>query len=261
MRWIFRIFILLVVLIGGFFLSSYWWLDGAAKKAIEVAGAEAMGVTVELDSINIGILRGEARLKKLHVANPPGYKKDFFFDLKEGDAGVKLRTVTEETIEIPKIELVGITMNIEPDDASKYNYERILENIEKFSRKQETPEEEASEKKIVVRELILRDIQVYYRLKGLNFIEAPVLITEPIVMRNIGEEGSEVDMEELMSIIITGALKGIASRMPEVIGNGIKAGIGKLGDVGKVALEATGDAMKHAAEKTGKEIKKILGGD
>jgi hypothetical protein len=259
-----RILIVLVVLIGGFFVSSYWWLDGAARKAIEVAGAEAMGVTVELDSINIGILRGEAKLAKLNIANPPDYKKPYFFDLAEGNAAVKLRTVTEETIEIPKIELVGITMYLEPDSSGKYNYERILENIEKFSKtEEETPTE--SETKIVVRHLELREIKVYYKLKNLNFIETPVLIDEPIILKNVGEEGSEVDMEELMSIIISGALRGVASKMPEIIGKGIQAGVSKLGDIGvqaaEAATEAAVDAAKKTTEEIGKSMKKILGGD
>ena len=71
------------------------------------------------------------------------------------------------------IELVGITMYLEPDSSGKYNYERILENIEKFSKtEEETPTE--SETKSVVRHLELREIKVYYKLKNLNFIETPV---------------------------------------------------------------------------------------
>ena len=214
MKWVVRIGVLLLVLVLGFFASSYWWLDRAAKRAIEVAGAEAMGVTVTLEKINIGVLRGEATLDSLNIANPRGYKKPYFFHLDSGMTEVSLRTLTEETVEIPTIELTGITIYIEPDKNGKYNYETILENIEASSeRSQKEPE---SETKIIVRRLALRDMKIYYRLKNLDFIETPVRIDE-YVIENIGEEGSEVDMEELMSIIVTGALRGIASRMPQII--------------------------------------------
>ena len=262
MKWIVRIVLILAVLLLGFMVSSYWWLDGAARKAIEVAGAEATGVTVELKSINIGVFRGEALLHNLNVSNPPGYQKPYFFDLERGGAGVKLSTVTKETIEIPKIELIGITMYLEPDKGGKYNYERILANIEEFTKSDEPAPE--SETKVVVDELALRDIKVYYRLKNLNFIEAPVLVDE-IILKDIGKEGAEVNMEELISIVISGALRGIAKSMPEVIGNGIMTGVGKLGDLGVMVGKATTAAVKDAAGKTTKEvekgIKKILGGD
>ena len=210
--------------------------------------------------IHIGIVTGTATLEDLNIANPPNYQKPYFFDLSNGTATVSLKTIMEETIEIDSIELTGITMYLEPGKGGTYNYEQILENIEKYSERQETEPAPESKTKVIVRHLALRDLKVYYKLKGLNFIEAPVEIPE-IVMKNIGEEGSEVDMEKLMSIIITGALRGIASRMPQIIGAGIKAGIGELGEIGKVAGQAALDAAKSAGKELDKGIKKILGGD
>jgi len=36
-KWIVRILVVFVVLVAGFLVSSFWWLDGAAKSAIESA--------------------------------------------------------------------------------------------------------------------------------------------------------------------------------------------------------------------------------
>ena len=46
MKWAIRIVVVLIVLIGGFIGSSYWWLDGTARKLIEQEGSDALGVTI-----------------------------------------------------------------------------------------------------------------------------------------------------------------------------------------------------------------------
>lgn len=252
MKWVVRILIVLVVLIGGFIGSSYWWLDGAAKKAIEVAGADAMGVTVTLDKINIGILRGGATLQDLNIANPPGCEKPFFFDLRGGDTEVSIGTVMEDVIEIPKVELEGLTMYIEPDKSGKYNYETILANVETYT-KSDAPKDD-SEKLIKIKRLAIKDIKVYYKTK--IFVTTPVHIDE-IVMTDLGSDGSGVDMGELISIILAGALKGVASELPGAIGDGIKAGVDALGEVGGVAVKAIDDATKKGVEEAGKGVKKL----
>jgi uncharacterized protein involved in outer membrane biogenesis len=265
-KWIIRILVILVVLIGGFLVSSYWWLDGAAKKAIEVAGSDAMGTTVTLDKISIGVLKGSASLKKFHIANPEGYEKPFFFDLQEGATEVDLGTVMKETIEIPSIELSGLTMYLEPGPGGKYNYEKILDNVEKYT-KSDTPKEE-SEKQIKIKRIAIRDIKVYYKTKV--FVTTPVHVKE-IVLNDVGSDGSGVDMGELISIILAGTLRGIADELPGAIGNGIKAGVGKLGEIGGVAAKAVVDVAGKGVEKVGegvekvgegaaKGIKKLLGG-
>jgi len=265
-KWIVRILVVFVVLVAGFLVSSFWWLDGAAKSAIESAGSEAMGTTVKLKSIDIGVLGGTASLEGFNIANPGGggYEKPFFFDLQSGTTEVTLKSVMEDTIEIPKIELTGITMYLEPGKGGKYNYKQILENIEEYT-KSDKPKDDAKEKKIVVKRLELRDIKVYYKTKV--FVQAPVHVDE-IVMNDVGSEGAGVDVGELISIILAGTLKGTADLLPGAIGNGVKAGLGALGDVGGVAVdavtkgvEAVGDTAKKGVESVGKGVKKLLGGD
>jgi hypothetical protein len=251
MKWVVRILIVLVVLVAGFVGSSYWWLDGAAKKAIEVAGADAMGVTVTLDKIRIGVLSGSATLSEFNIANPPGYEKPYFFDLKGGHTEVNIKSVMEDVIEIPTVELDGLTMYIEPGKGGKYNYETILENVEKYTQS-DAPKDESG-KLIKIKRLAIKDVKVYYKTK--IFVTTPVHVDE-IVMTDVGSDGSGVDMGELISIIMAGALKGVANELPGALGDGIKAGVGALGDLGGVAVEAVGDAAKKGLEEAGQGVKK-----
>jgi len=257
MKWVIRILVVLIVLVGGFIGSSYWWLDGTARQLVEQEGSDALGVTVELKKLSIGILKGTASLGELNIANPPGCEKPYFFDLKEGATAINLGSVMEDEIRIPSIELSGLTMYIEPvkGGGGKYNYDKLLENIEKYTKSEEAKPEDKGEKTVVIEKLVIKDIKVYYKTKA--FVTAPVHIDE-IVMNDIGSDGSGVDMGELMSIILSGTLSGIANELPGAIGNGIKAGVGKLGDIGGVAVEGLSHAATKSVEKAGEEVKKGL---
>jgi len=255
MKWVIRILVVLIVLIGGFIGSSYWWLDGTARKLVEQEGSDALGVTVELKKLSIGVFKGTATLGELNIANPPGCEKPYFFDLKEGSTAINLGSVMEDEIKIPSVELTGLTMYIEPvkGGGGKYNYDLLLESIEKYSDVEDAKPAEKNEKTVVIEKLVIRDIKVYYKTKV--FVTAPVHVDE-IVMNDIGSDGRGVDMGELMSIILSGTLSGIANELPGAIGNGIKAGVGKLSDIGGVAVGGLSNAASKSVEKAGEDVNK-----
>jgi len=256
MKWVVRIIVLLVVLIGGGIGSSYWWLDGAARKLIEQEGSDALGVTLELKKLSIGVLKGTATLGELKIANPPGCQKPLFFDLNEGHTEINIRTVMEDEIHIPTLELSGLTVYLEPvkGGGGKYNYDVLLANIDKYTTSEEIKSEEGGDKTIVIKKLLIKDIKVYYKTTA--FITAPVHI-EVIEMDDVGSDGRGVDMGELISIIISGTLKGIANDLPAVLGDGIKAGVGKIGDIGGVAVDELSKATTSGLKKATDELDKL----
>jgi hypothetical protein len=148
-------------------------------------------------------------------------------------------------------------MYIEPvkGGGGKYNYDVLLENIDKYTKSEEAKPKDESEKTVVIEKLVIKDIKVYYKTKV--FVTAPVHI-DVIEMNNIGSDGRGVDMGELISIVLSGTLKGIANDLPGAIGDGIKAGVGKLGDIGGVAVNALGDVGKKSLDAAGDAAKKGL---
>ncbi|MEM8885514.1 MAG: hypothetical protein AAGD14_15725 [Planctomycetota bacterium] len=264
MKTLLKLVLFIVVLLAIAIGSSFWWLDGVAKKVIEEEGGNALGTQVKLEKLSIGILGGTAELGGLRIDNPSGYEKPFLFDLASGSTAVSLGTVMDQEIKIPTLELSGLTMYLEPNKSGKYNYQQILENIEKYGNKEkkETPEQTASEKTVVIERLVIRDVKVYYKTKA--FITTPVHVKE-IVKENIGSDGRGVDLGELISIILTGALNGVANELPGAISSGIKSGLKGLGDVGGVAVEGASKAIEDVSKKAGDEInkgvKKLFGGD
>ena len=237
----------LVVLVGGVAGSSYWWLDGAARKLVEQEGSDALGVTVTLEKLSIGVLKGTASLASLNIANPPGCEKPFFCELGEGSTALNLKSVMDDEIVMHSVELSGLTMYLEPvKGTDKYNYEVILEHAAKYTESQEDTPQDDSETTLVIERLVIRDIKVYYKIK--NFVTTPSHIDE-IVITDIGRDGAGVDMGELTSMIVSGTLKGVANELPAAIGNGLKAGLSKAGSLGGVAVKGAVDVTKKGLEK------------
>ena len=106
---------------------------------------------------------------------------------------------------------------------------------------------------------MITDIKVYYKDKTVPFVTTPVHV-DKIEMKNIGSDGSGVEMGELISIILSGALNGIANELPGAIGNGIKSGLKELGNIGGVELKNLEKAATKQAEKAvKKELNKLFG--
>ena len=250
----------LLLAIGGVVAGSYWWLDSVAKQAIEVQGSDALGVTVELDSIRIGVMSGEARLKALTVANPPGCTKEQLFTLGEGTVELTVRSLMEDTIVIPRIELDSLDVNLEPVENGKYNSEIILENIAR-SLESATAREDETEKKIKVEYLVVRNIRVHYKTE--MWIAVPILI-DKIEMRDIGSDGSGVNMEELSSIVTAGIFAGIwregAGKLPRAILEGLGTGLKALGGGALKGVKIVGDVAGGAVKAVGKGITDLFGG-
>ncbi|MHC4954303.1 MAG: hypothetical protein ACYTGZ_10465 [Planctomycetota bacterium] len=251
------IFVVLVLCGAGFVASSYWWLDDAAKRAIEVHGSDALGVTVEVDSIRIGVLRGNAQLTTLKVANPPGCQRDKLFTLGTGEIDVTIGSLMEDTIVIPRIELDSLDVNLEPVQKGKYNSEVILENVAK-SLESVDERKDDTEKHVRVEYLVIRNIRVHYKTK--MWVAVPVLI-DKIEMRDIGTKDGGVNMEELSSIITAGIFTGIwqegAGKLPREIIEGLGKGLKAIGGAALEGVKFVGSAAKGGVEAVGEGLKSV----
>src|SRR5690606_19437479 len=71
-RLLYIVLAVLVVVVGGmiYLLNN---LDGLVKRAIEVAGTNALATEVRVSSVNIDLANGSATLSGFSIANPPGF--------------------------------------------------------------------------------------------------------------------------------------------------------------------------------------------
>jgi len=235
--WLIGIPVLLIVI---FAVSIPLWIDGAARKAIELGGTETLKVATTVDGIRLGLLEGTCRIEGLEVANPEGFKHPYFIRLGEGTVAVSIGTVFDDKIVLPKLVFDSLSMNLERV-GTKTNYETILDNIEETVGEAD----ESGGKKIVIEELVIRNVKVIYNVSLIGVIKPGVpLHVDEIRMTNVGADGEGVSMGQMIGIVITGVLKGVGKAgtgiLPDDVTGGISKGVKGVGKAGTGLLKGIG---------------------
>ena len=217
LKWILGVVIAiaLLLIIGVVILLNS--VDSLAKSAIEKAGTYASGVTTTVDGVDIGLMSGEMTITGLEMANPEGYKGPFFLRLGEADAAVSLGSLRQDVIEIPRVHLDGIHLNVELK-GTKMNFQKIQEHLQTISSgKSKEPAAAPEEGKgLIIREIVISNTKVRGSLDLIPGA-APIAIdtTIPtITVKDIGtgqDNGAQLDavINETLKALIAGALKSV----------------------------------------------------
>jgi hypothetical protein len=204
-----------------------------------------------------------------------------------------------DVITIPLLSLSDINLSLEKQ-GDKANYQVILDNLAKLSsssggeKPKPAPTADGPEKKLIISELVIRNVKVHAELVGggnavtdaLNKASSVDVTIPEIKLSNVGKTGdgvggSGVTMSQLSSIVMQAILSAVANSgagiSPEMLGD-LKGSLGKLGDLSKFAdvkqLESlgknvgevgknVGEAAAGAADKAKQgvdDLKKGLGG-
>ncbi len=264
MKTILKIVLVLVLLLIIVVATIPLWISPAAKAAVEKGGTQAMGVKTTLAELDIGLFSGTCDLAGLNIANPEGFDTPHFMDLGSGAVAVDIQSLQGDLIEIPKFELTGLDMNLEKG-SGQANYEKIMENLQKLSTGEEKPKEEEPGKKFVIREIVIKDVKVTAKMVG---VTVPMKIDE-MRLENVGSEGEGVDMKELIALIVSGVLKGVAEEgrgvLPEGISKGLAdgleglKGLGEHGEKAAAILEGHEGKATEEIDKAGDKVKDLFG--
>jgi hypothetical protein len=262
--------VLLIIAIG----VALYYLDTLLKRGIERGGASALGVQTQVDVAHLELLSGELGLKKLEIGNPAGFAGPHFMTVGDLDAAVTLRSLTNDTIEVPYLKISDVYVSLEKQ-GEKANYEIILANIKEFQKgfdssdkqKSSAPEgagkeTSTSSKRFVIKEISLKDVKVDAQVKQWGGLlgTATVRINIPeIRVKDIGtEEGNAVAIEEVTGVVTAAVLKAVLEQGGGVLPPEIARGLnGALGGLGGVSVEVIGGVTKGVLDGTGKVIEGV----
>lgn len=269
----------LLVIIG--LVIAFMSINSIAKAGIEKGGTWAMGVPTTVGSVSVGW--GDFGLKKLNVANPSGYSDKPFLNLGSGEANVKMNSLREPLVDIPKVELADIAVRLEKKDG-KANYQVILDNISKLQSGQSSAPSGGGggEKKFVIRQLLLKNVNVHYELMGSssNAVADAVgkagnvdVAVGDITIANLGQSGTTVNgvtLADLSGIIVqtvlTRAVEKGGGLLPGDLVGDLKGKLGSLkpleglGAGGMDAVKGVGEGIQKGAEGAVEGVKKGIGG-
>lgn len=246
-----KIFLFLVILAVAAVAAIYFLgsstVNKGIKTAVEKFGPEITQTSVRLDEVDLSILSGNGTLTGLYVGNPDGYKSENIFALGQIEVDIDTSSVFSDKIIINKIIIKKPEISYEKTLMSS-NIKALMKNIDAFtgSADENTPEleeavpaDDGSAKQVVIKQLVIEDGTVFVGLMG-----AGTTVPLPrIEMNDIGENGNNKSMPEIIDLIITEVLTSIG---PAIAGTGDIAGEGgkDVLEQGEAALEKAADSIK-----------------
>jgi uncharacterized protein involved in outer membrane biogenesis len=145
-------------------------LDRMIKSAIEQYGSEATGTAVRVGSVKIELTRGKGSIRRLIVANPPGFTAPHLFSLNAISVIVDPRTAASDVVVIDEVRLAGPQVIYERNEAGQSNVDVIRKNLDSAipSGSAEEGSAKGKERKLRIRKLVIENGTVEVRVAGLG---------------------------------------------------------------------------------------------
>jgi len=216
---------------------------------IAAAATNVAGVETKVERASLSLLAGRFVLEGLEMKNPEGYTTPYFFKLKRCEVDADMGSLFSDTVVVEKILLDSMETSIEAKNL-KYNFQVIIENLEKGKEEQKKKEEEGGKpaKGFRVDLIEIRDTKVNVHLIGDTV--APVRPGD-IRLENIGSgEKKGVMLADIFREVLLSVCTGAVNMAGDVIPEKQKAAM-------KKGLDDTGALLKEAGAKTGKLLEKL----
>lgn len=253
-KWIFIggagvILIIIIVVIVG--LSN---LGPMIKNAVNTYGPEITKTEVQLGDVSVSLFSAKAELKHFLLGNPTGFKSQDAMNVGAIYVDVDEGSLTGDIITIDRIEVVSPEITYEKMRGTD-NFQTILNNVKKAigadkpSKKE--PQKADGEKKIIIRDFIVRDGKVNLALTmlGGKGISAPL---PDIHLKNIGQKKGGASPAEIFKEIFEELHQKITSpSVTDTLNKGLKS-LGK-------SIETIEESAKKEMKTVGEKVKGLLG--
>ena len=218
-------------------VAIFFFLDAIVGKAIEAGCTKALGVETSVGLVRVGLLTGTFSVRRLRIANPPGFETDHFFTLGRLHFEVPPESLREETIVVRLLELENVDVSLETVD-KKANYDVILDNLNRFSKtgsadpnaKKSADQDGEGGKGLVIHEAVIRDIIARVDLGTVSGKADRVEVEIPEMRMHPNKEGgsAEISVAQVTQAIVTAVLTGVAKKAPAALAKGLFQGLGGL---------------------------------
>ncbi len=240
-----------VVVVALFFTNKY--LGDIIVKGVEKVGPGLTQTSVDIGSVGLQLLAGNAAVEKVTIGNPQGFKTPFAFNLGEVKLDLEPRTLLDETIVINKIYIDSPALNFE-QLSKKSNITQIMDNVnnafakDKKETKQDAPKEEGASKKIIIDDFTLLNakVAVTTALTGSKPLEVTI---NKIHLTGIGRKEQGVTAAEAASQIVNEITERVTAEVTK--------GLANFGEMSK-QLEGEVEKAKAQVEKAKADSEKMI---
>lgn len=222
-------------------------LGGIVKKGVEVYGPQMTQTTVTVDSVTLSILTGSAKITKLVVGNPQGYKSPQAISVGTVAVGLNPMSLASQKIVIRSIKVESPQVTFE-GGLSGNNLSQILDNVNSSGKSSGTLSTNAaaqpkSEKKFEVDDLLISGAKADVMLT--SPIQRQVSLTLPnIHLTDLGTDGDGITAADLTQRI----LSAITTTTIETVGKDA------------VNLDQNAATLKQAGQNAAGQLKNTVQG-
>lgn len=255
-----RVVGVIVLLIIVALLVVFFSLDSIVKAGVDRVGPMITKVDVTLGSAQISPFGGSARLTKLFVGNPQGYKSHSAMEVGDIKVGAQMGSLMSQTIVINEVNIKDADITLE-GGLQDNNLTKIMNNVDGSSAeagnqpkpKGEPPQAGASKssKKFIVKDFVMEGAKIHLDVKVSALgktVAAPntTLPMPPLHLQNIGVAENGVTAEQLTQAIMKPLLANVLQASTQ--------------EVAKLGSNMGGEIKNLGGSNTVNKIEKGIGG-
>ena len=240
--------IIVILLIAAFILVAS--INQIVKTAVNTYVPEITKTAVNLEEVDLKLLKGSFKIEDLDIRNPSGFSDNSIFSLDKVLLKVDLASLTKDVIIIDKLEVKDAEFLYEIRNGAS-NLGVLMTNINSYlspssGKKEVAPAEESTKpgKKVFIRELVFTDGEVKVAATLMKNDTKKIEIKIPdIIVNNIGTQENGLPIGDAiaksLSIFVNEAVKVAVSAVSE----------GVISDVARKASEKLDSAIKGLFSK------------
>lgn len=264
-KWLFiLIFILCLGIVG-----IYMYAGEIVKFSVEKFLPEVTQTNVQLNRVDLSLLKGHVGVYGLSIANPQGYGADDAFSLKQISVSFDPKSVLTDKIIINQILIDGTHVSAEAtyqNGKITSNLTQIQQNVESYLNKvNASSNQKASESKSQAqtgnaegsagKQVVIRDLQINNSELTVGVMKQVVSASLPdIQKKNIGEQGQEFSWKDavayIFNLISAESVKGTVGAVQKALRQGALQIVGTAKDT----LNAVKESAKESADNAVKDI-------
>jgi uncharacterized protein involved in outer membrane biogenesis len=191
-KWILICLGLIVIIIALILFLGLSNLGPIITNAVNTYGPEITETEVRLRGADISIFSAEVDLREFYLGNPKGFESPKAVSVGSIRVNVDESTLTKDTIIIDTIQVLAPEIVYEKVGSTD-NFKAILNNVKKNAKMKdeptaETPEKGSGGKKLIIRDLIVKDGKVNLSVAMLGAEKSVSAALPDIHMTDLGKE-------------------------------------------------------------------------
>lgn len=222
------------------------------KKAVETYGPRMTQTTVALDSVDLSLLTGSAKVKGLAVGNPQGYNTPHSISVGLIAVGLNPMSVFSKKIVIRSIRLESPNITFEGGLAGN-NLSQLLDNVKSTGQQGGTLSTNAatappSEKRFEVDDLVVTGATVQVVINGAGMTKPEVITLPDIHLTDLGTDDQGITAADLAQRVL-GAISSATIQTVVQTAANLDENAASLKQVKQNAVRQLGGALSNFLNK------------